>query len=197
MIKIKKFSIIIAPSFMLLAAGFCLFVSREMTLALVIGAVVHELGHLLGFALTRARVTGVRLSVMGFVLEYDGANMSYLDEMAAVALGPVMSLFFAVVIGVFTRFSGWEHGYLIAGQSAIMFAFNLLPMRPLDGGRLLYMLLAQKTTLERADRVMAAFDTVCELLICLIGILLFIKAPQNLLTLAPIVFFLVKRLKMV
>lgn len=105
------------------------------TALLVLGAAAfHELGHLLALRLIHGRVRCLRLSALGAVMEVCG-GMNYLQELTAVLAGPLASLLAAVALGRLGQGTA-------AGANAVLCAFNLLPIRPLDGGRALYLLLA-------------------------------------------------------
>ena len=105
------------------------------TALLVLGAAAfHELGHILVLRRCGAQVRRLRISVLGAVLE-TGGTMSYGRELAAVLAGPLANLLAAVLLG-------WLGYPVSAGANAVLGAFNLLPVSPLDGGRALYLLLA-------------------------------------------------------
>ena len=77
-------------------------------------------------------------------------EMSYGQEWLATAAGPVSNLLLAVVIAAFGR--RWEPAYLFAGAQAVLGVFNLLPIAPLDGSVLLWILLAVASDPYAADR---------------------------------------------
>lgn len=122
--------------FGLLAAWFAL-ANGWRPLATVLGAAaVHELGHWLALRLLGAAVTGFRLSALGAVLETDSGRLSYGGELAAVLAGPAANLLAALALTAPGR-GRWPAA---AGANLVLCAFNLLPIRPLDGGRALYLL---------------------------------------------------------
>lgn len=123
---------------MLLAAWFVLANGWE-PLAMVLGAAaVHEWGHWAALRALGARVNGMRLSVLGAVLETDSGRLSYGGELAAVLAGPGANLLTALAL---TALGGGRWPAAV-GANLVLCAFNLLPIRPLDGGRALYLLAA-------------------------------------------------------
>ena len=83
-----------------------------------------------------AEVTGFRLSALGAVLETDSGRLSYGRELAAVLAGPAGNLLAALALTAAAR-GRWPAA---VGANLVLCAFNLLPIRPLDGGRALYLL---------------------------------------------------------
>ena len=126
----------ISGGLVLLAAWFVLANGWE-PLATVLGAAaVHELGHWAVLRALGAEVTGFRLNVLGAVLETDSGRLSYGGELAAVLAGPAGNLLAALVLTALGK-GRWPAA---VGANLVLCAFNLLPVRPLDGGRALYLL---------------------------------------------------------
>lgn len=121
--------------FVLLAAWFALVNGWQPLVTVLGAAAVHELGHYLALYTFGARVSGLRLSALGAVLETDGARLSYGQELAAVLAGPGVNLLCALGL---TAFGGGRWPAL-TGAHLVLCVFNLLPVVPLDGGRALYL----------------------------------------------------------
>lgn len=97
---------------------------------------LHELGHWVAIALLGGRVRSLHLTVAGAEMELDPCRpLSYGREVLAALAGPVVNLFL-VWISVRTG------RYLFAGLNLCFGLLNLLPIRPLDGGRALFYALA-------------------------------------------------------
>ena len=121
---------------MLLAAWFALANGWRPLITVLGAAAAHELGHWVVLRGLGAEVTGFRLSALGAVLETDSGRLSYGGELAAVLAGPGANLLAALVLTALGR-GRWPAA---AGANLVLCAFNLLPIRPLDGGRALYLL---------------------------------------------------------
>ena len=134
--------------FVLLAAWFVLANGWEPLLTVLGAAAVHELGHWLVLRMLGAEVTGFRLSALGAVLETDSRRLSYGGELAAVLAGPGANLLCAALLTVL-----WgPRCAVFTGANLVLCAFNLLPVRPLDGGRALYLLTAWAAGPAAGDR---------------------------------------------
>lgn len=125
----------------------------------LLACVLHELGHVSVAAVLGGHVRKLSLTAVGaeLCIDYD-APLSYGRESLVALAGPGANLLF----GVLTLNLGWE---LAAAVSLIIGIFNLLPILPLDGGRVVYGLLAVRLDTDWAERLMAALSG------CLVGLL--------------------------
>lgn len=119
----------------LLLGWFVLVNGWRLTGLVLSAAALHEMGHYVVLRLLGARISALRISVFGAEMTAGGDALSYAGELAAVLAGPAMNLLAGVALA--------EAGYLAAaGAHLVLCAFNLLPVRPLDGGRALYLLIS-------------------------------------------------------
>lgn len=133
----------------LLAALWCADTSGVLPLVLL-AAAVHELGHIAVLYAAGGRVHTLELTACGAVLRCALPEGRY--ARAAVCLaGPAAS--FAL-----TALAQSGGAYRLAGASALLGLFNLLPVPPLDGGMALTHLAA-----GRFPRVRCALAAVCAL----------------------------------
>lgn len=116
----------VTPGFLLLAAAVWL-AEPELLLPTFLAAAVHELGHVAALRAVGGRAEGFTLAFLGAQLRLTG-ELSYAAELPVALAGPVCSLALALAAGRAGRF-------LLAGISLALGLFNLLPIRPLDGGR--------------------------------------------------------------
>lgn len=144
--------------------GFCavlcvlLWLDIKMTLWFLFCILIHELGHWIALRLYRVRVTGLRLCLTGAVLET--ALLSYEKEMLCALAGPVFS---AALGGLLLR-----RAPRVGILSFCLAAANLLPLYPMDGGRLLAALLSRSLPSERVEHILSGVGFVtCALLMLL------------------------------
>lgn len=121
----------VSPGFLLLAASVYFAGGLGALAAFGAAALAHELGHLAAMFMADVTIRGVRVTACGPVIEYSGA-LDRRQEAGILAAGPVAGLLFAVLCFV------TEIPFLCyAGAIALLAAlFNLLPVLPMDGGRL-------------------------------------------------------------
>ncbi len=120
--------------FFLLAVWFGLCCGWDTALTVLAAAAIHEAGHLLALKVCGGRLLRLRIGVLGAVMEVAG-SMGYGRELLTVLAGPGANLAAAIVLGAL----GFTEA---AGANAVLCAFNLLPIPPLDGGRSVWLLLS-------------------------------------------------------
>ena len=94
----------------------------------LLACTVHELGHLLAIRLLGGQVEELRLTGLGGVMIPQG-TFGYGAECLVALAGPAASLVLALLAAPFCQ--------TLAGVSLVLGLFNLLPLAPLDGGRVL------------------------------------------------------------
>ena len=103
--------------------------------ALLLAAILHELGHYWVLRRLHAQVTAIRITALGAEMQVAG-RLSYGGALLAAAAGPAVNLALALLLGYGGRL--WSPLYLFAGAQLVLGVFNLLPVLPLDGGSLLW-----------------------------------------------------------
>ena len=106
-------------------------------LVVAAAAGLHELGHLVAAWGVGVKIDALRIGLMGARLEMRGLP-SYAQEMAVAAGGPFVNGVSAALAYPFLAVRGSEDWLgLFFGASVILGVINLLPIRTLDGGRML------------------------------------------------------------
>lgn len=120
---------------------------------------IHELGHMAVSARFGGRVERLSLTAVGAELTFSyGTPLSYGRDSVVALAGPAANL----IAGGAALLMDW---YLPAALSLGVGAFNLLPIQPMDGGRVLYNLLSELLDPDWAERIMTAVAG------CLVGLL--------------------------
>ena len=115
-----------------------------MTAAVAGAVIVHESCHALAIWLFGGRVIRVTLSFCGAEMRCTGLKTG--AELVSAAAGPIGSFALALILS--------RAGlYVASGVSLVLGSFNLLPVYPLDGGRVLFASLRLFLRYETALRV--------------------------------------------
>lgn len=142
----------ISPTVPLLLAIFALLASPPMLAAILLSALFHECGHILMLLAVKGTVKEINITAFGAEIRFAGA-MGYGAELLVTAAGPAVNILLAAAFAYLGRWA--EDWYLFAGAQAVLGVFNLLPVRPLDGERLLWILLALVFGPYSADTICA------------------------------------------
>lgn len=119
-----------------LDAKFCLW--------FLVGIAVHEAGHLLSMVVFGVPVKRFHLTAAGAVI--DGGFIGYGQELFCAAAGPASSFLLAVICG--------RSAPELSVVSGLLGAVNLLPIYPLDGGRILRSVLLLRLQQSRAEKIL-------------------------------------------
>lgn len=108
-----------------------------LTAIVLSAAALHELGHYAVLRVFGAAVRNIRLTVFGAEIETDMDTLSYPRTLIAIVAGAMVNLLCGLILAASTRRFALPLGYVMAGAHLLLAGFNLLPIRPLDGGRAL------------------------------------------------------------
>lgn len=124
---------------------------------MLLAAALHECGHLALLWHYGVPVEGLRLGASGAAILARGTRrLGYPQELCVTLAGPAVNLLCALAAAAPAVRLCWDWGLLFAGAHALLGAYNLLPIRPLDGGQALYLLLAWFFGPDTAERAATA-----------------------------------------
>ena len=120
----------------------------------ICAAIFHEAGHILSLLLFRDTPDRINIGLFGIRIERtEKSDISYIKEAVIAVSGPLFNIITAAVTlilnGIYDPF---------VRINALLALFNLLPLSPLDGGRVLYHLLCRFTDISLSKRIT---KTVC------------------------------------
>lgn len=118
----------------------------------ICAAVWHECGHLFALWLFRELPQTIRIGAFGTSIVRGGAiRLTYPQEIAAAAAGPAANCLLAAVLALPAAFlPEMRVGVRVNLALAL---FNLLPLRTLDGGQILYAALCLRRLPQDAARI--------------------------------------------
>lgn len=162
--KSSKVSIQISAGVFLMLAGMLLLIPVQWVLAVVIAAIVHESCHAIAIELLGGNVKVIHIGCRGVVMETD--PLTYPREGICAFAGPIGSFALLLLVHWFPRTA-------ICG--AIHGLFNLIPLLPLDGGRVLRALIYQILSPPVARKVFRILHRCVWICVCLGCVMLFSK----------------------
>ena len=131
----------VSASACFLAAVLILLLPADRLLAAVLAGGFHEIGHLLAIYAMGSRVSRVQIRASGTRIYT--VLPGYRQEFLCAAAGPLMSLMLLLFC---------HTAPMLAFFGMIQGMFNLLPVYPLDGGRMLFCLLQWKKQ-QKAEQI--------------------------------------------
>ena len=168
----------------LLWGWFTLINGVELTGLILLAAILHEMGHLLVLRLAGAKVRRLDIGVSGAIMDADTSRLTYGEELAAVLAGPMMNILAAVVCGI------WGGSSLFIGANVVLCVFNLMPVRPLDGGRALYLLAVWIWDIERGERLAGTVGGITAMALALVLSAVMYRSRGSLWLLPPAVWMM-------
>lgn len=117
---------------------------------------IHEMGHSIAAHHYKWRIRKIELLPFGGVAEVEEyGNRPLKEEFVVLISGPLQHVWLIGLSFFLVQFEWWsEVDHLIFIQHNLMISlFNLLPIWPLDGGKLLYLLFSLKMPFQKAHIV--------------------------------------------
>lgn len=154
------------PGFFMFAIVLAALDRNGSVLPILCAMTVHELGHMLLMLCCGAKIRRFTLRFADLCIEASG--ISYRQEVLCALAGPLVNLFCGAVFCM--------RQPAFAAYSLMLGLYNLLPVWPLDGGRMLRSVLLACMPLDAAERISAAVSySVCGCLLILGVYLAFFK----------------------
>ena len=132
--------------------------------------ILHELGHALVARRLGVGVSGIELHFFGGVARLESQPKSNRDEVAIAAAGPAVSFVLSALGFLLSYATGWAVFELLATVNLVIAVFNLLPALPMDGGRILRALLANKMGHRSATELAIKISRVVSIAIGVVGL---------------------------
>ena len=127
-------------------------VSIETAIAIALPVAVHELAHIIALSFSGLKVKSIRAELTGLCIDYCGFAEP-VAHIAAAFAGPAGGFIYAYAASLIARETGCTWMELSAGISLLLSVFNLLPVLPLDGGRILLGLMTMLLGAQAGERI--------------------------------------------
>ncbi|MDD1712716.1 MAG: CBS domain-containing protein [Methanoregulaceae archaeon] len=166
-----------------IASGYMPYIlGTVVAIGLFIGVLIHEIAHSLVALKNGIRINSITLLFFGGISSMEEGTPDPKVELPLALVGPLASLAIGLVCiplvygaGFLITDPGMEGvfvftiGYL-GLLNILLFAFNLIPAFPMDGGRVLRAFLAQRMPLPRATQIAANVGKIFAVIFGIIGL---------------------------
>ncbi len=137
---------------------------------------IHEMGHSVSAHFFKWRIRKIELLPFGGVAEVEEyGNRPLKEEFIVIISGPLQHLWLIALSFLLLQFDFWtanDHQLFIS-HNLMVLTFNLLPIWPLDGGKLLYLLFASKLSFQKSLEITLKSSFFLLFLFAIISIYLF------------------------
>ncbi len=124
------------PFFILIASMYALDFGKVF-FPTAIAVIIHEASHILAVRFVGGRIDRVEIKACGISVNVPELSyMSYTKEIIIAAAGPIAGVITAILATVAAETLGIYSMNYFAGINVVITAINLLPVFPLDGGRI-------------------------------------------------------------
>lgn len=127
-----------------------------LSLAAIVAAALHECGHIIAAKLCGIPLVDMKLGIFGATLTTDRALCSYGKEILLALAGPATNLLCLALCSLLPIQCEAIELFCVASWGLAI--LNLLPIRELDGGRIVYCALASTFSPVLASRVVGALS---------------------------------------
>lgn len=144
-----------------------------------VSSILHEIGHIIAMKLTGAKLKSVCFNLGDVAINADNSNLSYSAEIVITLSGVAVNFLLSSL--TFTLFS-LTHAELFHGiciSNLLIGAFNLLPVRFLDGGQLILLLLQKRFTPKICERIVNVLTFVFLVPIATTGLIFIFNSGHN------------------
>lgn len=142
-------------SFIIFAVLLCFFKQFNLLISLILASIIHELGHFIVSEKLGYKLNSIVLMPYGASLNGSDIYVENKHEILIAIAGPITSLIVAIVTvalwWIFPKLIDITGIFTMVNLS--IFAVNLLPIFPLDGGRILGAILKNKMPLDKALKI--------------------------------------------
>ena len=149
----------ISPSFIAFLCAYYYFDPMHTFAAFLLSATLHELGHLTALLVYRIPIQQIRLRAFG--TQIITPCISNAQELFVASAGPAVN-FLLLILGI-------RKAPMLALVNLILLIYNLLPIFPLDGGRILraiLSLLLPYAAVHIAEQIISTLCTCVLLCLC-------------------------------
>lgn len=169
--KFKIFSVEINVSFFFFAfLTIMLIIDKTgFVLPVFLSTAIHEAGHLLAMLVFKCHPKKINL-IPGSIQIVRGFCVKRQGEIFILISGPLANLTFSAVSFLFFYFTGLNWLLTFSAINILVFAFNLLPLKGLDGGGILRVFLQKIVYGAKTEIILDVVSILCGTLAVFLGV---------------------------
>lgn len=140
------------------------FAKKEIYFIAYMFIIMHELSHMIMALILNVDIKEIMLLPFGATAKYDG-KLNPIKELLISIAGPMASLLFANLYNNYTYFV----------INLLIFIFNMIPIYPLDGGRIVKIFLTFFLGEKKTQKIINVLNIFLVYILSILAIILFIK----------------------
>ncbi|MEG0770448.1 MAG: site-2 protease family protein [Clostridia bacterium] len=170
----------ISPFFILMMVVFVISDATLYIFPIILSAAAHEMGHILAIYLSKGKISKIHILPFGAQITiFNKENISYKKEIIISASGVLVN-FILLLISVFLNYYfDMQILLFMSFCNLSLMLINLVPIYPLDGGRILYAFLLLKLDIVKATLFSDILSLIFLVLLLSLGIYVFIVTGYN------------------
>ena len=134
-------------------------------------ALIHELAHTLAGIILKLKPKALEIEPFGIGIVFESYQNTEKNKIIIALAGPIMNILLAIVFS-FIAVGAKE---LIVNANLLLAIFNMIPIYPLDGGRIIKSILSIKNGKEKTEAIVNKISNILMISLTMISSLLILK----------------------
>ncbi|MGL5972475.1 MAG: site-2 protease family protein, partial [Oscillospiraceae bacterium] len=169
-LQISSIKIKISFYFFLIMALLSMFQSNKTIIASLFFVVLHEVSHIIAMIINGEKVNCITLLPFGVkIVKNDSVKYGYWSEFFIYSAGLITNFtLFIIFLFLFLNYNK-DIFLLISFINFYLFLFNILPIKVLDGGNILRIILINRVGLYKGEKIAFYISLIISILILILG----------------------------
>lgn len=161
---------------------------KQLVILTLLCSALHEMGHICALFLFGSYPDEINFGIFGVRIQQNKYILSELRQAVVVLCGPLVNIILFVLFLLANLAFKSPILLMISAVNFVIGGFNLLPVLPLDGGRILLAVLNFFMSEKTACKIMRIICACVLSVLIFSGILLIIKTGMNISLLATVIY---------